>query len=146
MPRLIHREFDVSAGLEHCWEHLARVEAWPSWARHIRSVELTPPGGLTAASRGSIRLTNGIRSSFAMSAFQPGERWEWTGRFLWLRVRYDHAFERLAGDRTRIVFDVDVEGLGANTLGRVFARIYSANLDRAIPNLVAEIEAGAPSA
>jgi hypothetical protein len=33
MKVLIRREFIVDVPVERAWEHLARVEAWPSWAK-----------------------------------------------------------------------------------------------------------------
>ncbi len=143
--RLLERRFLVAASVEVAWEHLARVEAWPSWARHIRSVELRPPGSLGPASAGSIRLTNGIRSTFVMTELEAGKHWKWAGPFLWLTVHYDHVFERIGASETEIRFVLDGEGFGAAILGRLFSAIYGRNLDRAIPNLIAEIEAVAAS-
>jgi hypothetical protein len=124
------------------WDRLARPASWPSWAKHIKAVDVAPPGLLTASSAGLVRLRNGVRSRFAVSTFVDGERWLWTGKFLWLRIDYDHVLEAVAPDRTRVTFDVDVSGLGVGSVGRLFARIYGGNLDDAIPHLVAEIEGG----
>ena len=135
------RTFEVDLDRTRAWDHLARVEEWPSWARHIRSVTLDPPGELTPATAGTIRLRGGIRSTFRMVRLDPPDGWLWVGGFLWLTVRYDHVFEELDGCRTRIRFVVEVEGVGAGSLGRLFAAIYARNLDRAIPNLIRELEA-----
>ena len=123
------------------WEHLARITQWPSWARHIRSIQLTPGEGLSADTAGTIKLAGGIRSTFRMQRLDPPNGWLWVGGFLWLEVHYDHLFEEIAGQRTRIRFIIEVKGLGANSLGRLFAFIYARNLDRAIPNLIVELEA-----
>ena len=101
---------------------------------------MEPPGILTPSSSGVVRLRNGVRSRFTVSTFVDGERWLWAGTFLWLHVEYDHVLEAVAADRTRVSFDVAVGGLGVGSLGRLFAWIYSGNLDKAIPNLIAEIE------
>ena len=138
MTTRLTRSFEVALDRARAWDHLARVEEWPSWARHIRSVTLEPPGKLTAETAGTIRLRGGIRSTFRMHRLDPPRGWMWVGGFLWLTVRYDHVFEELE-DCTRIHFVVDVEGFGAGSLGRLFAAIYARNLDRAIENLVAEL-------
>ena len=137
---MIERRFEVEAGLERCWDHLARVASWPTWARHIRSIDVTPDGPLCLETEGLIRLRNGVRSRFRMSELNPGSNWVWVGGFLWLRVRYDHAFEELSSGRTRIRFVVEVSGLGTSVLGRLFAIVYERSLDRAIPNLIEELE------
>lgn len=46
MITLLRREFVVELGVEEAWAYLARVEEWPSWARHIRRVEVRPAGEL----------------------------------------------------------------------------------------------------
>jgi hypothetical protein len=136
---LVRRDFIVDAPLAAAWDHLARVEAWPSWARHIRQIRLDPPGPLTAGSRGVIRLKGGIRSTFRMTELDPPRSWKWAGPFLWVTVHYDHRFEPAGERRTRLVFVVEAEGLGASVVGRLFGALYARNLDRAIPNLVAEV-------
>lgn len=134
------REFVVKVPLKRAWKHLAEIERWPSWARHIKRIELRPPGALGAQSSGVIHLRNGVRSTFRMVEFDPPWRWRWTGPFLWLTVGYDHRFEPVDANSTRLVWTVAVSGLGANTLGRLFAWIYQRNLDRAIPRLIAEMK------
>jgi 8-oxo-dGTP pyrophosphatase MutT (NUDIX family) len=138
---LVAREFTVGVPLHEAWEHLARVERWPSWAKHIRRVALEPPGLLTEVSAGSFRLAGGARSTFRMEIFEPPKRWQWVGRFLTVRVHYDHRFEPTDSGHTRLIWTVVAEGPGSATLGRVFGAIYARNLDRAIPNLQAELRA-----
>jgi Polyketide cyclase / dehydrase and lipid transport len=137
---MLQRAFVVNAPLPVVWDHLSRVEAWPSWAGHIRRVHLDPPGGLTARSRGRFRLRGGVRSTFVMTAFDPPSSWTWAGRFLWLTVNYDHRFEALGERQTRLVWTVAAEGRGVAFLGRLFAAGYARNLDRAIPNLQRELD------
>ena len=140
MFRLLERRFTVKVSVQRAWEHLERVEQWPSWARHIRSVDLRPPGHLGLDSEGTIKLTNGIRSTFRMSDLDRGRSWKWVGPFLWINVHYDHQFERIGPEETSIRFILDGEGFGVSLFGRVFAAIYAHNLDRAIPNLIDELE------
>jgi hypothetical protein len=146
MVTLIRREFTVDAPLARAWEHLARVEQWPSWAPHIKRIELQPPGELGPQSTGVIHLVNGMKAAFHMREFSPPRSWTWVGRFLWLTVSYDHRFEPLEAGRTRLVWMVQAKGLGAGTLGRLFARIYRRNLEKAIPLLIAEMSANSPGA
>jgi hypothetical protein len=59
-PPLLRREFTVELPIE-AWRHLARVEQWPSWAKHIKRVELQPAGELGLGSTGCMLLTNGLK-------------------------------------------------------------------------------------
>ena len=138
MIELVRRTFDVDAPLPTAWMHLTCVETWPSWATHIKAVTVSPPGMLSHTSHAQFRLKGGVRSTFRMEIFDPMRRWCCVGRFLSVRVHYDHWFADLTG-RTRLTWIVTAEGPGAQTLGRVFGAIYTRYLDKAIPNRQAEI-------
>jgi carbon monoxide dehydrogenase subunit G len=141
MRELVRREFTVDVPVEKAWEHLAAVESWPSWAKHITRVTLDPSGPLTEASAGTFRLKGGVRSTFRMEAYDRPTRWQWVGRFLWIDVHYDHRFEPVDDAHTRLTWTVVADGIGEGSLGRFFGAIYARNLDRAIPNLQAELRA-----
>ena len=64
MIMLLQRDFTVDVPLARAWDHLARIEEWSSWARHIKQIELRPPGELGPQSTGVIHLTNGIQSAW----------------------------------------------------------------------------------
>ena len=139
MIQLVVREFTADVALQSAWDHLAQVEHWTSWAKHIKRVSLEPPGSLTDASEGTFRLSAGARSTFRMEIYDPPKRWQWVGRFLTTKVHYDHRFEPMDPGHTQLTWTVAAEGLGSATLGRVFGAIYARNLDRAIPRLQAEL-------
>ena len=143
MVTLIQREFTVSVPLHKAWEHLARVEQWPSWAVHIKRIDLEPPGQLGPQSTGVLHLANGMKPAFRVAEFNPPRNWIWVGRFLWLTVLYDHQFEELDAGHTNLTFIVQGTGFGASVLGPLFARIYRGHLDTAIPVLIAEMNASA---
>lgn len=135
----IHRQFEVQAPAGATWNYLADVVRWPEWAGHIKSVALEPPGNLTKRSSGMIRLRNGMKSTFKMVEYRPEKSWKWVGPILWLTVNYDHVFEALDDNRTRITFEVVFAGFASGSVGRLIARIYRGNLDKAIPRLVEKL-------
>jgi hypothetical protein len=141
----LRREFTVNLSVEKAWQHLARVEQWPSWAKHIEQVEVQPPGELGPQSTGRLHLSNGLKPVFRMTEFNPHRNWKWVGGFLWLTVYYDHLFDELNPTQTRLTWVIEAKGLGASVLGRLFANIYSKSLDRAIPLLVEEMNASSVS-
>ena len=141
MITLLQREFTVDLPLLRAWDHLGCVEQWPSWAKHIKQVELRPPGELGLGSRGVMRLTNGLKPAWRVTKFNPYRNWTWVGAFLWLAVYYDHRFEELNPTQTKITYVLEAEGFGKSVSGRLFARIYSRTLDRAIALLVQEMNA-----
>ena len=133
----VRREFVVEVSQETAWQDLSQIELWPSWAKHIKRVELIPAGELGPKSKGVIHLTNGVKSEFAMTEFNPYRNWKWVGPFLWLTISYDHVFAPLDPRRTKLIWTVEVKGFGVSVLGRLFAKIYNGNLDKAIPLLIA---------
>ena len=71
MIELIRREFTVKLPPQRAWDHLARIEQWPSWAPHIKKIELHPPGEISQHSTGVIHLTNGMKPVFRMTEQTP---------------------------------------------------------------------------
>jgi len=140
---LIDRQFIVNVSLARVWQHLARVEQWTTWAPHIKHIGLHPKGEIGPHSSGVIQLANGMRSTFRMMEYNPGRNWKWVGPFLWLTVEYDHHFESLNSHQTRLSFVVDAQGFAVGVFGRLFAKLYRQNLEKAIPRLVTEVEASA---
>ncbi len=140
MKRLIDESFELAVPLNTAWDHLAQIEKWPSWAKHIGSVVRSPPGPLSAGSEGKINLSNGIATTFKMTQFEPMRHWKWRGSLLGAQLDYDHVFTAIAPKRTRVQFTVDGSGWQVAIVGAMFAAIYRRNLRRAIPRLIAEIE------
>lgn len=52
---------------------------------------------------------------------------------------YDHQFEEVDTEHTKLTWVVEAEGFGVSIFGRLFAAIYNGNLNRAIPNLITEM-------
>jgi uncharacterized membrane protein len=143
LKRVVDKDFVVRAPSEVAWNHLAKVEQWPSWAKHIRSVVTSPPGPLSSNSRATLRLSNAVKTTFQMIEFDPPRHWKWVGSFLGSQILYDHIFSQTDPGQTTVRFTVDVGGGPGALLRGIFGRIYRKNLERAVPLLVQEIEAAA---
>ena len=76
-----------------------------------------------------------------MTEFNPYRSWKWISGFLWLWCHYDHRFQELKPTRTKLTWVIEGNGFGVSVIGRLFAKIYSKNLDRAIPLLVEQMNA-----
>lgn len=115
------------------------VRSWPSWARHIKHVDVFPTGPIGPTPSGVFHLGYGLKSKFVMTEFNLPNNWKWSGPFLNLKIHYDHRFEVLNVDRCKLVWMIDAEGFGVSTIGRIFATNYNRNLDQAIPKLINEL-------
>ena len=142
MMTLLTRQFIVDRAPEQAWQHLARAERWPTWAKHIRQVELRPAGEVGPNTTARLTLSNGVKSTLTMTEFNPPHNWKWVGRFLWLVIAFDHRFEELNPQQTRLTWIVEAKGFGVSAFRRLLATFYGRNLDRAIPSFVEEMKAG----
>jgi hypothetical protein len=82
-----------------------------------------------------------MKPTWTVTDFNLFRNWIWIGDFLWLTIYYDHRFEKLNPTQTKITFALEASGFGKSILGRLFAKIYSKTLDRAIASLVREMNA-----
>lgn len=144
MTTLIVREFVVNRPLDQVWGHLSRIEEWPSWAGHIKQIDVQPPGELGPKSVGVIHLTSGIQSAFRVTEFNPPRSWKWVGPILWLTIAYDHQFEAEGPERTRLTWIVQAEGFGSRVLGRLYAEIYRRNMEKAVSRLTSQMNSLQP--
>lgn len=131
----VQRSFDVAVPPAQAWDRLAEVERWPEWAPHIKAVTLSPPSRLGPSSSGAFRIRHLGRNAFTMSAWDPPDRWEWTGGLPGVRVVYDHRFAPASGGGTVMTWVVALEGPLARIVSPIFAKVYGRNVDRAIPRL-----------
>jgi Polyketide cyclase / dehydrase and lipid transport len=145
MQRLLERTFAVEAAAERAWAELVAAEQWPSWARHLRRVQVTPPGPVGPGSSATLKLTNRTKATVRVTEFQDGRRFRWEGSFLWLGLGYDHLVTTDEVGRVSVTFTVEGAGVGVNSIGRLFASIYARNLDRAIPRLQALLRSPDPA-
>jgi hypothetical protein len=145
MKRLLERTFAVEATAERAWAELVAAEQWPRWARHLASVQVTPPGPVGPGSRATLRLTNHTTATVRVTEFQDGRRFRWEGSFLWMGLGYDHLVTTDDTGRVSITFTVEGAGVGVNTIGRLFASVYARNLDRAVPRLQGLLQSPDPA-
>jgi hypothetical protein len=64
---------------------------------------------------------------------------------LWLGLGYGHLVTSDEAGRFSVTFTVEGAGVGVNTIGRLFARAYARQPDRAIPRLQALLRAPNPA-
>jgi carbon monoxide dehydrogenase subunit G len=141
----VRRVFEVDVPRDEAWRRLADIGRWPEWAPHITAVTVSPPGPLGPGSTGALHIRRLGRTTFRMSTWVPPDRWEWSGGFPGLRIRYDHRFEESGAGTTQLEWLVALGGALAPLVRPMFARIYGRNVDRAIPRLQAWFRSGPES-
>jgi hypothetical protein len=141
---LVERAFEVPVPAHDAWSALANVAAWPSWAPHIAAARTTPPGPVGADTSGTFRFRPAGRSRFTMTDFDPPRSWTWTGRVMGASIDYEHHFEPLSPEATRLVWRVRSRGR-AGIRARLFAAIYGRLIDRAWPRFQASVTDPLPS-
>jgi hypothetical protein len=98
-----------------------------------------PAGKLGPQTTGIMHLSNRMKPAFTVTEFNPPHNWKWIGRILWATIEYDHVFQEVSPEQTRLIWTVGAEGFAVSIFGSLFAKIYQKNLDTAVPLLVAEM-------
>jgi hypothetical protein len=122
-------------------KHLAKLQEWPSWAAHIRRMDPTPPGELTASTQVLLHMRAGPSTNLIVTEYDPPRRWVWEGRSFGVTTRFEHALEEIGEARTRIWFLAWMSGPLAGPGGWVFGKMMHRYLCRALPKLKREMEA-----
>lgn len=141
MREVVREQVVVERAAAEAWKHLARLEKWPSWAGHIKRMDPTPPGELTAQTKVKLQMRAGPSSTMVVTDYDPPWSWVWEGRSMGVTTRFEHRFEELDGGSTRIWFLARVSGPLAGPGGWMFGRTMKRALGIALPKLKAEIEA-----
>jgi hypothetical protein len=85
-------------------------------------------------------MREGFTSRLTMTEFRPGENWKWVGRGrLGPTLAFDHRFNAVDENRTRIDFVVETAGFIEPVFGRFNALYLGRKLDRNLPRLVADL-------
>jgi hypothetical protein len=141
MREVVREEVVVDRPPADVWKHLSMLEEWPSWAGHIRRMDPTPPGELTASTKVVLHMRAGPRTTMTVTEYNPPRRWVWEGRSFGVTTRFEHKLEELGEGRTRVWFLAWVSGPIAGPVGWSFGKMMHRYLGRALPKLKAEIEA-----
>ncbi len=141
MREVVREQVVVERSAAEAWKHLAQLEQWPSWAGHIKRMDPTPPGELTAETKVKLQMRAGPRNTMVVTDYEPPRSLVWEGRSMGMTTRFEHKFEELDGGRTRIWFLAWVSEPLAGPGGWI-GRMMKRALGVALPRLKAEIEAG----
>jgi hypothetical protein len=136
---VVERSFMVEAPVNVAWDHLTKLEQWPSWAPHIKRVELTPPGALAEGSRGIFHQRRPMTATFQVKELRYLRNLTLRGRVMGIEIEYDHRLEAVSEHRTQVTFVAGCRGAGAGLTIKLFTMLHGRSLDQAIPLLIAEI-------
>ncbi len=143
MRQVVREQVVVARPVSAAWKHLANLEEWPSWAGHIRQMDPTPPGELTASTQVMLHMRAGPRTLMIVTEYEPPRRWVWEGRSFGITTLFEHKLEEIGAGQTRIWFLAWVSGPLAGPGGWTFGKMIRRYLARALPKLKGEIEATA---
>lgn len=139
MGNFVEGSRETTASTEALWLVLADVSRWPeTFAPHLRQAGLDGP--LKVGETGWVQTKIPIpKSRFVITAVDERRSWTWQGRILWLTMTFDHALEPTETG-SRVVFDVDLDGVLARIVRPAFRLVYRPNMERALDMLVREAE------
>jgi hypothetical protein len=135
--RAKHRE--TSSAPEEIWRLWADVPDWPAWNSDIERIELVGP--FAAGSRilmtpigqepVELRIAEAVEPERFVDEAELGE----------IVVRTIHRIQRLAGERVRITYRMEITGPAADTLGPQIGPEISGDFPQTLAALVERAEA-----
>lgn len=140
MKQVVREQIEVDRPPTVIWDHLAKLEQWPSWAGHIKKMDPTPPGELTSETEVVLHMKMGARTRMRVTEYDPPRRWMWEGKGFGTTIRFEHALEPVGEGRTRVWFLAWMGGPLSGPGGWTFGRMMRRYLSAALPALKAEIE------
>ena len=129
---------DTSAAPEEIWRLWADVPGWPAWNSDIERIELVGP--FAAGSRivmtpigeepVELRIAEAVEPELFVDEAELGE----------IVVRTVHRMERLAGERARVTYRMEITGPAADTLGPQIGPEISGDFPQTLAALVERAE------
>lgn len=96
-----------AAPVEVAWERYDRVDAWPTWAPHLRRVECDHQR-LTPGMTGTVHGPGGVHADFTVETVLPDQRaWSWRVQVMNAVLRLHH---RVRPHPRGTITDLDIEG------------------------------------
>lgn len=140
MREVLSEQVTVHRSPLAAWDHLARLEAWPTWAGYIRWMDPDRPGAVTASTEVVLLMHAGPMARMVVTGHDPPRSWAWEGDSPGVTTMFEHRFDEIDEDRTRISFLAWMDGLLAPVYAPVVGAVMHRNLARTLPRLKAEIE------
>ena len=130
---------ETSAAPEEIWRLWADVPGWPAWNSDIERIELVGP--FAAGSRivmtpigeepVELRIAEAVEPEMFVDEAELGE----------IVVRTVHRMERLAGERARVTYRMEITGPAADTLGPQIGPEISGDFPQTLAALAERAEA-----
>jgi hypothetical protein len=129
---------ETTAAPEAIWRLWADVEGWPEWNADLERAELSGPfaagSTITMISPGQepieLRIADAIEPELFVDEAHLGD----------VVVRTTHRIEHLNGNRTRVVYAMEITGPEADTLGPQIGPEISADFPQVLAALVERAE------
>jgi hypothetical protein len=128
------REIVVNAPREVAWEHFSRPREWKTWLASGYPDTMSP-GEVVGPD--TVATISGI--TFHMAEFDRPAHWMWTAKILWFTILYDHIFERVADNQTRLTFHMRVTGFGNDLFALLMGAASRGGHAEALPKLADEM-------
>ena len=116
------------AAPEAAWRLLARPDAWPEWAPHLRGAWGLGAPEVRTGAVGAARLAGVVPVPARITAKRPGRSWTWrVGLGL---VEMDHRVEPRDGGGSVVAIDVRAPAPVEAALTLAYGPVIQATLDR----------------
>jgi hypothetical protein len=132
------QSIETTASPEAIWQLWSDVERWPEWNADLERATLSGPFAAGSMVTMFPRQQDPIELRIA-EALEP-ERFVDEAHLGDVVVRTTHRVQRLEGDRSRIVYAMEITGPGADTIGPQIGPEITADFPQVLAALVSRAE------
>lgn len=115
------RSIEIEAPQQRVWAVLTDIEAWPERIETVEAVELLTPAPLAKGSRVRLRQPKLPEGTWDVTAWDAPSSFEWIQTSGGMTVVAGHRVEPLGEGRARLTLTIDMGGLLAPILGRMYS-------------------------
>lgn len=136
------RSIDIDAPPDRVWAVVSDVGAWPKVVDTVERIELLTPPPLGTGSRVRIRQPKLPEGDWLVSAWEAPSFFEWIQRSGGMTVVAGHRVQGLGDARARLTLTIDMRGLLAPVMGRVYRNLTDDYLRRETEGMRRASESG----
>jgi uncharacterized protein YndB with AHSA1/START domain len=107
----LEKSIEIDAPPAKVWAAMMDVESWPLWSESMEKVERVDPNGpFGLGSETKIKQPKVPEMSYTVTAFSPGQSFEWTAKARGVTTVASHRVEQAGEGRTKVTLGIKQTG------------------------------------
>src|SRR5690349_13810806 len=120
MAMRFETSIEIEAPQQRAWDVLSDVESWPRRLETVDALEVLTPLPLTTGSRVRLKQPKLPEGTWEVTSWDAPSGFEWIQRSTGATIVAGHRVAALGEDRSRLTLSIEMRGLLAPVMGRVY--------------------------